>query len=231
MTLKKVVVLSGAGVSAESGLKTFRDYNGLWENFKIEDVATPEAFNTNPELVLSFYNERRKQLKAAKPNEAHFNLAKLEDEYEVAIITQNIDDLHEKAGSTNVLHLHGELNKAESSKNPRLIYELNHADIKIGDVCEEGHQLRPHVVWFGEAVPNMERALRITAEADIFIIIGTSLEVYPAASLINYTPDHCVKFLIDPNTPLIRDEKNFTIIKEKASKGTSLLAKKYLKKI
>ena len=181
--------------------------------------------------MLNFYNERRRQLKTATPNEAHFNLAKLEAEYEVAIITQNIDDLHEKAGSTNVLHLHGELNKAESSKNPRLIYDLNHKDLKIGDICEEGHQLRPHVVWFGEAVPNMEKAIRITTEADIFIIIGTSLEVYPAASLINYTPAHCMKFLIDPNTPLIRNEKNFTIIKEKASKGTSLLANQYLKKI
>jgi len=226
--LKKIVILTGAGVSAESGLKTFRDYNGLWENYKIEDVATPEAFIKNPALVLSFYNERRRQMKSAEPNEAHYNLARLEDRYNVSIITQNIDDLHEKAGSTNVLHLHGELNKAESSKNPRLIYNLNHNDIAIGDYCEEGHQLRPHVVWFGEAVPNMEKALRITAEADIFVIIGTSLEVYPAASLAHYPPPHCIKFLIDPNTPMIRDENDFTIIKEKASKGTSLLANQYL---
>jgi NAD-dependent deacetylase len=226
--LKKIVVLTGAGISAESGLKTFRDYNGLWENYRVEEVATPEAFDKNPEVVLRFYNERRRQLEAAKPNEAHFNLAKLEQKFKVTVITQNIDDLHEKAGSTNVLHLHGELNKAESSKNPRLIYDLNHNDISVGDVCEEGHQLRPHVVWFGEAVPNMEKAIRITATADIFIIIGTSLEVYPAASLVNYTPDHSQNFLIDPNTPLIREENNFIVIKEKASKGTSLLANQYL---
>lgn len=222
--MKKIVVFSGAGMSAESGLKTFRDNGGLWENYKVEEVATAEAFAKNPEMVLRFYNERRKQLRTAKPNEAHQIIAALEEKFKVVVITQNIDNLHEKAGSSEVLHLHGELNKAESSKNPRLIYDLKDKDIELGDVCEEGAQLRPHVVWFGEAVPNMGKAFQIVNDADIFITVGTSLNVYPAATLVTATPPNCKKYLVDTQVPISADLDDYTIIQKKASEGLASLA-------
>ena len=201
--MKKVVVLSGAGISAESGLKTFRNSDGLWENYRIEDVATPEAFLKQPELVLKFYNERRKQVKLAFPNKAHLALAELQKFYEVHIITQNIDDLHERAGSKNVLHLHGEILKSRSTIDPSLIYDLNSDEIHMGDLCELKSQLRPHIVWFGEMVPELERAAAIVSECDIFIVVGTSLVVYPAASLVDYVSSQAKKFVVDPDSSSI----------------------------
>ena len=183
--MEKIVILSGAGISAESGLRTFRDSDGLWENHRIEDVATPEAWFKDPELVLKFYNDRRKQVNEAKPNDAHFALAKLESHYEVNIITQNIDDLHERAGSSNVHHLHGEINKARSTSDPSLIYKLDHWEMKMGDTCDQGSQLRPHIVWFGEAVPMIEYVIPYVETADKLLVIGTSLAVYPAAGLLS----------------------------------------------
>ena len=202
--MKKVVVLSGAGISAESGLKTFRNSDGLWENYRIEDVATPEAFLKQPELVLKFYNERRKQVKLAFPNKAHLALAELQKFYEVHIITQNIDDLHERAGSKNVLHLHGEILKSRSTIDPSLIYDLNSDEIHMGDLCELKSQLRPHIVWFGEMVPELERAAAIVSECDIFIVVGTSLVVYPAASLVDYVSSKAKKFVVDPDSSSIK---------------------------
>lgn len=227
MKLKsKIVVLTGAGVSAESGIKTFRDSDGLWENHRIEDVATPEAWRRNQQLVLDFYNQRRKQLLAVQPNAAHVALVELERKYDVVIITQNVDDLHERAGSTHVLHLHGELLKARSTRNELLVYEWKN-DIAIGDKCELGSQLRPHIVWFGEAVPKMEEAIEEIRTADIVIIIGTSMQVYPAAGLINYAPRFSNKFYIDPNA-----EKNFVSgvesIASKAGVGVPALVKRLL---
>jgi NAD-dependent deacetylase len=217
---KKIVVFTGAGMSQESGISTFRDSGGLWEQYRIEDVATPEAWGRDPELVLKFYNERRRQIINAKPNEGHKMLASLQEKFEVKIITQNIDDLHERAGSKSVVHLHGEILKSRSSVNPKLIYQLNKdKEIKIGDRCEKGSQLRPHIVWFGEDVPMMSEAIEITSLADIFVIIGTSLNVYPAAGLIQYAPRYCPKYLIDPgdfSTHLLGD---VTQIKETASTG------------
>lgn len=204
---KKIVVLSGAGISAESGIKTFRDADGLWENHKIEEVASPEGFAKNPELVLEFYNQRRRQLDEVQPNEAHKILAELEKNFIVEIITLNVDDLHERAGSTNVLHLHGELKKARPVDNDQIILPCN-SDIHLGDCDERGVQLRPHIVWFGETVPEMEKAVEIASNADIFIIIGTSLQVYPAAGLIHEIPEHCELYLIDPNLP-----NNYTLSK------------------
>jgi NAD-dependent deacetylase len=196
--MKRLIVLSGAGISAESGVKTFRDSNGLWENHRIEDVASPEGFARNPELVLNFYNLRRRQLKDVSPNRAHHILCELEQYFDVHIITQNVDDLHERAGSTNVLHLHGELKKARplNSENSAILWE---DDLNWGDLDENGVQLRPFIVWFGESVPEMENAIKITSTADIFLVIGTSMLVYPAAGLINYTPSHCEIYVIDPN--------------------------------
>lgn len=197
---KKIVVLSGAGISAESGIKTFRDANGLWENHKIEEVASPEGFRNNPELVMEFYNLRRRQLHEVNPNDAHKILAELEDFFEVKIITQNVDDLHERAGSSSVLHLHGELKKVRpvDSETNCIPWEK---DLHIGDTDERGVQLRPHIVWFGEMVPEMERASEIASQADIFIIIGTSLQVYPAAGLVHEIPEHCELYVIDPQLP------------------------------
>ncbi len=182
---KKVVILTGAGISAESGIQTFRDANGLWEGHDVMEVASPEGFKKNPELVLDFYNQRRRQLLQVKPNTAHKKLVALEKKYNVSIITQNVDDLHERAGSKDVLHLHGELLKARSTNNPNLVYDCK-IDINIGDLCENNSQLRPHIVWFGEAVPLFEKAIEIIADADILVIIGTSMQVYPAASLVQY---------------------------------------------
>jgi len=212
--LQNIVVFTGAGISTESGLGTFRDSGGLWEQFKIEDVATPEAFERNPELVLNFYNLRRKQLLESKPNAAHISLNKLSEKYNLHIITQNIDDLHERSGSENVLHLHGKLMDSKSSVDDSLIYPIEGADLKIGDLCENSSQLRPNVVWFGEAVPKMIDAIAITKKADIFIVIGTSLNVYPAASLLNYTNNAKRIILIDPKA---EKESGIEVVKEKAT--------------
>jgi NAD-dependent deacetylase len=219
MMKKRLVVLTGAGISAESGLKTFRDADGLWEDYNVHDVATPEAWQRNPAMVQRFYNERRKQVLEAKPNAAHIALAQLENTFDVQIITQNIDDLHERAGSTQIMHLHGLITKAQSSKNPKLTYPINGDEIKMGEVCKLGSQLRPHVVWFGEAVPMIEPAIEICKQADVFAVIGTSLAVYPAASLIDYVNKNVTKYIIDPKTPLISQQNNLIFIEESAVKG------------
>lgn len=224
MQKKKLVVLTGAGVSAESGIRTFRDSNGLWENHDIMEVASPEGWRKNRALVQEFYNQRRRQARECQPNEAHLALARLEKDFEVQIITQNVDDLHERAGSTNVLHLHGELSKAQSSLDPKLIYTLDHWEIKEGDKCEKGSQLRPFIVWFGEAVPMMSEAMRMTAEADFFLILGTSMQVYPAASLIDFVPRKAKKFLIDPQVPEFRLASDMMVIQEKATVGMRIVA-------
>lgn len=195
---RKLVVLSGAGISAESGVQTFRDSNGLWENHRIEDVASPEGFERNPQMVLDFYNARRKQLHEVHPNEAHYILAELEDFFDIEIVTQNVDDLHERAGSGRVIHLHGELKKVRSVNVETKIIPWEN-DLNWGDLDANGIQLRPHIVWFGEMVPEMERAIALAKNADIFLIIGTSMQVYPAAGLIDYIPAHCKVFIIDPN--------------------------------
>jgi NAD-dependent deacetylase len=222
---KKLVILSGAGISQESGLKTFRDMGGLWEQFDVTEVASPEAWQRNPELVLRFYNERRKQLWEAKPNAGHLGIAELENRFNVEIITQNVDDLHEQAGSTKVLHLHGELRKARSTVDPNLVYTLKNWELKMGDTCEKGSQLRPHIVWFGEMVTEIERAAEIAETADIFAVVGTSLVVYPAAGLLHYTKPEIPTFVIDPSSPQISG-KQVTFIREKAGKGVELLKKK-----
>lgn len=199
--MKKLVVLTGAGMSAESGIRTFRDSNGLWEEYDVMEVASIEGWYKNPELILRFYNERRKQMFQCEPNKGHFLLAELEKQFDVRVITQNIDNLHEKAGSTHVLHLHGELTKARSSIDPSLIYTIGNKEIKMGEKCEKGSQLRPHIVWFGEEVPALNEATQIVESADILCIIGTSLSVYPAAGLLHYAPPSCPVYLIDPNPP------------------------------
>ena len=223
--MQNIVVFTGAGISAESGLGTFRDSGGLWEQFKIEDVATPEAFERNPELVLNFYNLRRKQLLESEPNAAHISLNKLSEKYNLHIITQNIDDLHERSGSKNVLHLHGKLMESKSSVDDSLIYPTEGADFKIGNLCENGSQLRPNVVWFGEEVPKMIDAISITKKADIFIVIGTSLNVYPAASLLNYTNNANRIILIDPKA---EEERSIEVIKEKATIAVPKLVEELL---
>jgi len=216
--MKTIVVLSGAGISAESGIKTFRDSDGLWENHRIEEVATFDAWQRNPTLVLEFYNQRRKQLHECVPNKAHQLLAALEEKYDVQIVTQNIDDLHERAGSTNVLHLHGELFKARSTVDDKLIYDWK-SDLNLGDLCEKKSQLRPHIVWFGEQVPMIEVAAETCRKADIFIVIGTSLVVYPAAGLVHYTDFTVPKYIIDPNQPTMYDAQNKHYIPKKATEG------------
>lgn len=225
MNKQKIVILTGAGISAESGIQTFRGAGGLWEGHRIEDVASPEGWQRNRQLVLDFYNLRRRQLLTVEPNAAHLALAELEKHFDVTIITQNVDDLHERAGSTNVMHLHGELLKARSTVDESLIYDWD-KDIKIGDKCERGSQLRPHIVWFGEMVPRIEDAALITERADIFIVIGTSLQVYPAASLLHFAPSHSRKFLIDPHADeLPSKEENLRVIKANATKGVPDLVK------
>jgi len=219
MNKKKLVFLSGAGMSSESGISTFRDSGGLWEQYRIEEVATPEAFEKNPELVLEFYNQRRKQLDKVEPNLGHKIIAELQQEFDVTIITQNVDNLHERAGSKNILHLHGELIKVRSTKHPELIYDIGTKEIKIGDLCDKGSQLRPHIVWFGEAVPSIEEAVPIVNSADIFVVIGTSLNVYPAAGLIMYAKHDTPKYLIDPNNVDVPYGLNFSIIKKQAEEG------------
>jgi len=218
MSKKKLIVLTGAGISAESGLKTFRDSDGLWEGFNVEDVATATAWKRNPALVQEFYNMRRQNVAEAKPNTAHFALADLENDFAVQIITQNIDDLHERGGSTKVLHLHGEIFKMRSEKDESIIYEI-HGDIKMGDRAEDGTQLRPHIVWFEEPVPMMEEAARHVLNADIFLIVGTSLVVYPAAGLVNYAPPYLPKFIIDKKIPYITGMHNLTTIEKPATEG------------
>jgi len=223
--VKKLVVLTGAGMSAESGLKTFRDMGGLWEQYDVTEVASPEAWRKNPELVMRFYNERRKALFEAKPNAGHIGLATLQEHFEVIVITQNVDDLHEQAGSKFVLHLHGELRKARSTVDPSLVYTMDKWELKMGDLCEKGSQLRPHIVWFGEAVPNMSVASELAKQADIFAVIGTSLNVYPAAGLLDYVLKDVPVFLIDPSELPVSPRKNFTFIREKAVVGVSIMAK------
>lgn len=223
---KKIVVLTGAGISAESGISTFRDSNGLWENHEIMDVASPLGWNRNPELVLEFYNQRRNQLKEVTPNPAHYALKDLEAQFEVNIITQNVDDLHERAGSSNVIHLHGELLKARSTYDHKLILDWEN-DLCLGDLCKHSQQLRPHIVWFGEDVPMIETAVDLTAAADILLIIGTSLQVYPAAGLMRYAPQGIPTWYIDPK-PAIEDLEGVTIMAEKGSVGVPLVVSKLL---
>jgi NAD-dependent deacetylase len=224
--MKKIVILTGAGISAESGLKTFRDSDGLWENYRVEDVATPQAWHADYKLVLKFYNERRKQVLEAKPNAAHLALAELEKKFDVHIITQNIDDLHERAGSTKVVHLHGEILKSRSTIDSSLVYTVDGWEIRTGDRCERGSQLRPHIVWFGEMVPELERAAMITSHADIFIVIGSSLQVYPAAGLTHYAPLEAEKYYIDPKAVSIASD--FEIIHSTAGEGVPVLVKKLM---
>lgn len=219
--MKRIVVLTGAGISAESGIKTFRDEDGLWEGHDVMEVASPMGWDKNKEKVLDFYNQRRRQLLSVKPNAAHYALAKLEDKYQVSIVTQNIDDLHERAGSTNVLHLHGELLKVRSGFDEDLVMDWK-KDLNIGDFCENNFQLRPHVVWFGEAVPMFPIAAEITEQADILLIIGTSMQVYPAASLLDFVKETTHIFFIDPN-PVIASKTRLTIIRDKASVGVPKL--------
>ena len=218
-TKKKLVVLSGAGISAESGLRTFREMGGLWEEYDVMEVASPQAWEKDPELVTRFYNERRKQLLNCKPNNAHLILHKLENHFNVEIITQNVDDLHERAGSTRILHLHGELIKARSTIDENLIYELNDWELTADSKCEKGSRLRPHIVWFGEAVPAISEAAEIVSKADILVIVGTSMNVYPAAGLIDYASPNCPIYIIDPNEINMTSYGNRTFIKEKASTG------------
>jgi len=225
MNKKRLVVLTGAGISAESGLKTFRDSDGLWNGYNIEDVATPRAWRKDPKLVLDFYNMRRKDVAAAKPNAAHSGLAELQTDFDVHIITQNIDDLHERAGSKNILHLHGEIFKMRSEKNESLIYEIRE-DINIGDKADDGAQLRPNIVWFEEPVPMIEQAAAVAATAEIFVVIGTSLVVYPAAGLVHYTPRFSKKFIVDKQIPYTSALAGVTAIELPATVGIAELRKK-----
>jgi NAD-dependent deacetylase len=221
--MKKLIILTGAGISAESGIKTFRDADGLWEGHNVMEVASPEGYLENPELVLDFYNQRRKQLLEVSPNKAHYNLAKLENYFDVEIITQNVDDLHERAGSTKVIHLHGELLKVRSTVNESNVLDWR-KELVLGDLCSEKSQLRPHIVWFGEMVPLLEKAIKITQTADILVVIGTSMQVYPAASLIDYIKPNTPIYFIDPK-PAVSESKfnNLTVITAIASYGTDQL--------
>jgi NAD-dependent deacetylase len=227
---KNIVIMTGAGISAESGIQTFRDADGLWEGHDVMQVATPEGWQRDRELVLKFYNDRRRQLLDVQPNAAHKALVELEKQYNVVIITQNVDDLHERAGSKRVVHLHGELRKARSTKDPTLIYEWD-KDINVGDSCEQGAQLRPHIVWFGEAVPMLETAAHLTSMADIVLVIGSSMQVYPAAGLVSYAPTRTDIYYIDPKPAVnyeLKLRKNLTIIAEKATIGVRQVVDKLL---
>ncbi|MBJ6118044.1 NAD-dependent deacylase [Pontibacter sp. BT310] len=229
---KKLVVLTGAGISAESGIATFRDADGLWEGYDVMEVATPKGWRKNPELVLEFYNQRRKNAHTVKPNQGHTILADLEKQFDVHIITQNVDDLHERAGSTNVLHLHGKLFESRSTLDEKLVYKIEGWELKKGDKCERGSQLRPNIVWFGEPVPMMENAVEETLQADIFLVVGTSLVVYPAAGLVDLVPEDVPVIVVDPKLPLVRKRPNLHLIEDKASTGMEkvkqLLLEKYL---
>ena len=226
--MKNLVILTGAGMSSESGIRTFRDSGGLWEEYKVEDVATPEAWDRDIDLVLRFYNERRRQLATCSPNAGHTGLAALEKHFNVQIITQNIDNLHERGGSTRILHLHGELTKVRSSIDPSYITDIGYNDIIRGDKCPTGGQLRPHIVWFGEEVPMMDEAVRLTGMADIFVVIGSSLNVYPAAGLIRFAPAGASLWLIDPKDVAIPGNRHVEVIKAKASDGVALLTRRLL---
>jgi NAD-dependent deacetylase len=230
--MKKLVVLTGAGISAESGIRTFRDMGGLWEEYDIIEVASPQAWDKNPELVNDFYNARRKQLFEVEPNNGHKELVELEKYFDVRIVTQNVDNLHERAGSSFILHLHGELNKVRSTGDPNLIYELDGWELKLGDTCEKGFQLRPHIVWFGEPVPAIVDAAPLFKKADICAVIGTSLNVYPAAGLLRYLPKFAEIYLVDPNETMITPGQKAVFIKEKAGTGVKklkeMLIAKYL---
>ncbi len=217
--MKKLVVLTGAGISAESGIPTFRDSNGLWEGHDVMDVASPEGWRKNPALVLDFYNQRRKKALEVKPNRGHEILAELEKDFDVVIVTQNVDDLHERAGSSRVIHLHGSLFESRSCADESLVYPIKGWELNLGDLCEKGSQLRPNIVWFGEMVPLMEVAARHAADADIFLVVGTSLVVYPAASLIDYVGYETPKFVVDPKLPDVRPMPYLKMIQDKASTG------------
>jgi len=221
--MKNLVVLSGAGMSAESGLRTFREMGGLWEEYDVYEVASPGGWQSDRNLVLRFYNERRKQLLEAEPNAGHLGLVELEKHFDVLIVTQNIDDLHERAGSSRILHLHGELRKSRSTVDPELVYDIEGWKLEEGDLCEKGSQLRPHVVWFGESVPAIEEAAKVVSEADIFVIIGTSMNVYPAAGLINYVPDTTPIYIIDPNEVYIAGNSRINVIQKSAGEGVRQL--------
>ncbi|MGY5354335.1 Sir2 family NAD-dependent protein deacetylase [Wenyingzhuangia sp. IMCC45467] len=223
--MKNLVILTGAGISAESGIKTFRDSNGLWENHDVMEVASINGWYQNPTLVLNFYNQRRAQAETVKPNTAHQFLANLQTQYNVQIITQNVDDLHERAGSKNITHLHGKLSEAKSEINPNYIIDITGKEIKLGDVCPNGHQLRPNIVWFGEEVPMLDKAAKICKTADVFVIIGTSLQVYPAAGLIHNVPNNCPVFIIDPKVDKINVPNHFSCIKATAVEGVKILEK------
>lgn len=230
MLKKNLIVLTGAGISAESGLKTFRDSDGLWMGYDVYEVASPQGWQKNKALVLDFYNQRRKEVAKALPNEAHKAIADLEKNFTVTVITQNIDDLHERAGSKKVIHLHGEIFKMRSERDEKTLYEIN-GDIQLGDKAPDGFQLRPHVVWFGEQVPMIEKAVGMLSLADIFILAGTSLQVYPAAGLIDYLPRGIPKYIIDNNPPYVPPHHNFTIIKDTATKGMEEVRKKLLQEM
>lgn len=229
---KRLVALTGAGISAESGIQTFRDAKGLWEGYDVMEVASPEGWTKNRELVLDFYNQRRKQALTSKPNAGHTSLVDLENDFEVTIITQNVDNLHEKAGSSNVIHLHGELFQSRSTLDESLVYDMEGWELNLGDKCEKGSQLRPNIVWFGEMVPMMEVAVDLTNMADVFMVVGTSLAVYPAAGLINYVKAETPRFIVDPNIPEISKQENLFLYPEKATVGVaqvaSVLKNKYL---
>lgn len=229
---KKLVVLTGAGISAESGIATFRDADGLWEGHDVMEVATPQGWRKNPELVLDFYNQRRKNAHTAEPNAGHKILAELEQEFDVRIVTQNVDNLHERAGSTNVIHLHGKLFESRSTLDPSLVYPIEGWELKLGDKCERGSQLRPNIVWFGEPVPMMEKAMEETVQADIFLVVGTSLLVYPAASLVDFVEEDSPIFVVDPKLPDIRKRQNLFLYEDKATTGmikvADILREKYL---
>ena len=227
--MKHIVILTGAGMSAESGISTFRDSNGLWKNHRIEEVATPEAWARNPELVLEFYNQRRKQLFEVEPNKGHKALVRLEEKFDVQIITQNVDDLHERAGSSHVLHLHGELKKARSTIDPNLVYTLDHWELKLGDKCEKGSQLRPHIVWFGEPVPLIEKAAEIAKSADLFMVVGTSMVVYPAAGLVHYVSREAPKFYVDPKAFMLHGLAHLEIYRKKAGEALPALVDRLLR--
>jgi NAD-dependent deacetylase len=228
---KKLVALTGAGISAESGLATFRGSDGLWEGHRVEDVASPEGWARNPELVLDFYNQRRAAAWAAQPNAGHLALAALEQDFDVVIVTQNVDDLHERAGSSNVMHLHGKLFESRSSLHEELVYPMASNRIELGELCEKGHQLRPNIVWFGEQVPLMELAMDEAATADIFLVVGTSLQVYPAANLVHYAPSACPIYVIDPQQPPLSKRPNLHFVTEPASTGVPRVAAELIQKL
>ncbi len=225
-----LVVLTGAGISAESGIPTFRDSGGLWEGYDVMEVATPQGWESNPGLVLEFYNERRKAARQAKPNRGHQILKELEQKFTVSIITQNVDDLHERAGSSSVLHLHGELFKSQSTADPNLIYDIDGWELNLGDLCEKGSQLRPNVVWFGEMVPSMERASEVASSAEIGLVVGTSLVVYPAAGLMDAFPEQASIYVVDPNMPTVIPRSNLHLIEQTASKGMEMVSRKIVDK-